>query len=140
MINLADFGLSVVCDTSDILRNSVGTSYFMPPECCKENLNETGFSGKKADIWSLGVALFCFCFKEVPFKGANIFEIFENIEKQEFALIFNFFIKLYIRLEFPNSRKISPELKFLFSKILQKNPEKRISLKFFQKKPFFIYT
>lgn len=61
----------------------------MPPECCKKNLNELGFSGKKADIWSVGVTLFCFCFKEVPFKGYDFFELFDNIENQKFFTFYS---------------------------------------------------
>ena len=59
----------------------------MCPESGKENEHSAGFSGKRADIWALGVTLFSFTYNVVPFDGETILEILENIEKQE---TFNF--------------------------------------------------
>lgn len=79
----------MVFEANDLLNNSVGTSYFMPPECCKSNLNEQKFSGKKADLWSLGVTFFSLVFKEVPFRGENILQLFDNIQNKEYRSIFS---------------------------------------------------
>ena len=51
---------------SDIVNGSIGTLYFMPPEGLK-SVNKEGYSGKKADIWSLGVTIYSFIYQRLPF-------------------------------------------------------------------------
>lgn len=62
----------------------------MCPESGKDNEHSAGFSGKRADIWALGVTLFAFTYNVVPFDGENILEILENIEKQLFIFCLNY--------------------------------------------------
>lgn len=78
---LADFGVSLMIDTDDKVNKCVGTYHFMCPEA--GNNSKNGFSGKRADIWALGVTLFAFIFKSVPFDGSNVLEINDNIENQK---------------------------------------------------------
>jgi serine/threonine protein kinase len=51
----------------------------MAPECCDPDM-ET-FSGKQADIWSLGVTLFAMIFNKLPYWDSNEFEIINKIHK-----------------------------------------------------------
>jgi [calcium/calmodulin-dependent protein kinase] kinase len=45
----------------------------MAPECLKENKNDkSGFDGKLADIWSLGVVLYCIVELKLPFQDDNM--------------------------------------------------------------------
>lgn len=55
---IADFGVAVqLADKdNDILENTQGTYHFMPPECWSYENRQ--FSGKKCDIWALGVTLY----------------------------------------------------------------------------------
>jgi serine/threonine protein kinase len=39
----------------------------MPPEVCDPDVGS--FSGRKADIWALGVTLFAMVFNRLPFLG-----------------------------------------------------------------------
>jgi len=54
----------------------------MAPEVI--NFKKNGeFCPFMADIWSLGVSIYCFAYFKVPFQGKNLEELFENIAKQE---------------------------------------------------------
>ena len=63
----------------DRLIGTEGTYHFMAPESLKSTPGENGYSGTKADIWSLGISLFSFTFLELPFFSDNIMKIFELI-------------------------------------------------------------
>lgn len=86
----------------------------MAPETFNEKKVEKGISGRMADIWSLGVTLFCLTFLCLPFKEKNTVMLIDSIKKK--------------KLKFPIEPKISVELKNLLGKILEKDPLKRISL------------
>lgn len=83
-LNIADFGVSVLLEGEDVMSKCAGTYHFMCPESGKNNAHSAGFSGKRADIWALGVTLFAFTFLNVPFDGDNVLQILDNIENQEF--------------------------------------------------------
>ena len=79
-----------------MLKKCAGTYHFMCPESGKNNEHSAGFSGKRADIWALGVTLFAFTYLNVPFDGENVLEISENIENQKYfnskSLVFSVFL------------------------------------------------
>lgn len=67
------------------------------------------------DVWALGVTLFVACYKKLPYipkNSSNYLELFNMIANQE--------------INFPKIPVISDNLKDFFSKILNKDPEKRI--------------
>jgi len=51
----------------DSLTKTEGTFHFMPPEVCDPDV--TSFSGKKADVWALGITLFALVYNKLPFHG-----------------------------------------------------------------------
>lgn len=53
----------------------------MPPEACNKDQVKKGYSGKAADIWSLGITFYAFTFLTVPFLGESIVEISEKIQE-----------------------------------------------------------
>jgi [calcium/calmodulin-dependent protein kinase] kinase len=71
-----DFGVSeklkAPFEETDIISKTAGTFHFFPPECCDPNI-ET-HSGRAADIWALGVTLFCLIFNELPFWNQDVNE------------------------------------------------------------------
>ena len=56
-VKIGDFGVSEVYNPDKKLENNKGTFHFMAPESFEE-----GFDGKIADIWALGVCLYCLAF------------------------------------------------------------------------------
>ncbi|TPX36258.1 hypothetical protein SmJEL517_g01468 [Synchytrium microbalum] len=78
--------------------------------------------GKAIDIWALGVTLYCFVFGRVPFIADTEFELFNVIAKQP--------------LEFPDYAQIDGQLRDLFLRILDKNPDSRITLEEIKQHPW----
>lgn len=56
----------------------------MCPESGKTSINSNYYSAKMADLWSLGVTLFSFTFKNVPFDGETVLDILSNIEEKKY--------------------------------------------------------
>lgn len=78
---IADFGVSSLVCEQGLVDDTQGTYHFMAPEECSIEGIPT-YSGKIADIWSLGVTFYSFVFHEVPFNHSNHQELFKSIETQ----------------------------------------------------------
>jgi len=118
LIFLADFNVSAMVERyQDKKIDSVeGTMYFYAPETCSDDVNEDRFDAFPLDVWALGVTTFALTFLSLPFKSENncYTDLTEKICKAE--------------VEFPNHiRKVSPELKTLILRMLEKDPKKRIT-------------
>nr|XP_008121669.1 PREDICTED: calcium/calmodulin-dependent protein kinase kinase 2 [Anolis carolinensis] len=112
-IKIADFGVSNEFKGTDaLLTNTVGTPAFMAPETLSETRKI--FSGKALDVWAMGITLYCFVFGQCPFMDERILSLHSKIKSQ--------------MLEFPDQPDISDELKDLITKMLDKNPETRITV------------
>ncbi|XP_063820494.1 calcium/calmodulin-dependent protein kinase kinase 2 isoform X2 [Pseudophryne corroboree] len=112
-IKIADFGVSNQFEGTDaLLSNTVGTPAFMAPETLLETSRI--FSGKALDVWAMGVTLYCFVFGQCPFMDERILSLHGKIKNQP--------------LELPDQPEISEDLKDLVLRMLDKNPESRISV------------
>ncbi|XP_044740546.1 protein kinase 3-like isoform X2 [Chrysoperla carnea] len=111
-LQIADFGVCNEFHGSDaFLSNTAGTPAFTAPEALGELAM---FSGKAADIWSMGVTLFAFVYGKVPFYDENILALYSKIRHDP--------------VEFPESPKISDTLKELITKMLVKDPKERLTI------------
>ncbi|CAD8176208.1 unnamed protein product [Paramecium octaurelia] len=120
---IADFGVStMVGSKNDVLDNTQGTYYFMPPEACDKDRVKDGYSGKAADIWALGITFFAFAYLDVPFTGSSIPDILHNIAHNE--------------ITFPERNDISDGLKEFLQFILQKDPKNRPKIPEIAKHPW----
>ncbi|XP_054649781.1 calcium/calmodulin-dependent protein kinase kinase 1b isoform X2 [Dunckerocampus dactyliophorus] len=112
-VKIADFGVSNEFDGTDaLLSSSAGTPAFMAPETMTEQ--EQGFSGKALDVWAMGVTLYCFVYGKCPFYDEYIVSLHNKIKNKP--------------VEFPEIPPISVDLKLLIEKMLDKNPETRITI------------
>ena len=68
VVKISDFGVSkhVPDPSNDLIRGTEGTHQFCSPECLGVNGVDL-YSGKAADIWSLGVCLYVYTFLRLPF-------------------------------------------------------------------------
>ena len=120
----ADFGVANKCEpNSTTISGSEGTYHFMAPETLTRK-DPNGYCGKKSDIWSLGVCLYCFIFLELPFFENSLKGLIDSIIQKP--------------LEISNKREISPELKDLLEKIQTKDAGERLQLEDIKKHPWFL--
>ena len=96
----------------------------MAPEIIK--LLEGENYSNKCDLWSLGIILYELCFKEAPFKGKTEFSVLKQINS-----IGNNILKK------KDKTTGDEKLDDLINKLLEKEPEKRISWNEYFKHPFF---
>ncbi|KAM6986144.1 calcium/calmodulin-dependent protein kinase kinase 2 [Aplochiton taeniatus] len=112
-IKIADFGVSNQFEGADaLLTSTVGTPAFLAPETLSET--RKNFSGKALDVWAMGVTLYCFVFGVCPFMDERVLSLHQKIKTQP--------------VELPEHAAISEDLKDLLLKMLDKNPESRISI------------
>ncbi len=68
IVKICDFGVSRKMKPRKKIFEHIGTPAYLAPEI----VSETGYSGFKADIWSLGIMTFILLTGMVPFKGNSI--------------------------------------------------------------------
>ncbi|KAI9019619.1 kinase-like domain-containing protein [Phycomyces nitens] len=77
MLKIVDFGVSEMFKGNDKLKKSAGSPAFMAPELCVAHHGE--ISGKAADIWSMGVTLYCLVYGQPPFRTSSLVDLLDMI-------------------------------------------------------------
>ncbi|KAK4130340.1 kinase-like protein, partial [Trichocladium antarcticum] len=135
------------------LAKTVGTPAFFAPELCATDLHDVppGTQPKineQIDVWSLGVTLFCLVFARIPFLAEDEWQMFKKIANEDVFIPKRRLRpvdpatkpsekSLYTRVNKPPYRdddelayeEIDGDLQDLLSKMLTKNPDKRIRLR-----------
>ncbi|QSZ35549.1 hypothetical protein DSL72_008419 [Monilinia vaccinii-corymbosi] len=112
VLKVVDFGVSEMFEkASDMMTaKSAGSPAFLPPELCITKHGDV--SGRAADIWSMGVSLYCLRFGHIPFERTGVLELYEAIKNDE-----------------PEYEPdADPMFVDLMRKLLEKDPKKRISM------------
>jgi serine/threonine protein kinase len=123
-IKLADFDVAAEITKDVVLNKTKGTLHFMSPELCKKNTKiEEWQIGYFADIWALGISLYCMVYLKLPFFDHSMVGLINAIESKE-------------HLHYPKQREISKDLKDIIDRMLEKDPKKRITLKEIKAHPF----
>lgn len=77
-LKIVDFGVSEMFHKGDDrMKKSAGSPAFMAPELCVAHHGEV--SGKAADIWSMGITLYCLIYGRPPFVSHNLVELMAKI-------------------------------------------------------------
>ena len=113
---LTDFGLSKSFE-GDISFTKAGLS---PMYAAPEVFKGIEFKGRNSDIWSMGVCLYLMVCGDFPFQGDDVKKLVNNISKNSF--------------EVPDFA--SPLFKDLIYKILEKNPNKRLTIQQIKEHPW----
>lgn len=114
-VKIADLGVCTEFLDEDATmdnKSPAGTPAFRAPETLLEG--EHSYSGKAADIWSLGATLYAIVYGNVPFVGLTVPAVYDKIKHET--------------LKFPSFPAISDDLRDLISKMLVKDPAQRITL------------
>mmetsp|Transcript_1897 Transcript_1897/g.2260 ORF Transcript_1897/g.2260 Transcript_1897/m.2260 type:complete len:341 (-) Transcript_1897:19-1041(-) len=115
-LKIADFGWSVHAPTSR--RNTLcGTLDYLPPEMVEGREHD-----EQVDVWSLGVLLYEFLVGSPPFEAEGHKATYRRISR--------------VDLRFPPG--LSEEAKDIMSKLLQKDPRKRMALESIPNHPFVL--
>ncbi|KAJ0233646.1 CBL-interacting serine/threonine-protein kinase 23 [Hirschfeldia incana] len=109
-LKVSDFGLSALPQQvreDGLLHTTCGTPNYVAPEV----INNKGYDGAKADLWSCGVILFVLMAGYLPFEDSNLASLYKKIFKAEYT--------------FPHW--FSANAKKLIKRILDPNPATRIT-------------
>lgn len=124
VLKLADFGVAEIfnasTDAGDTVKERAGSPAYMAPELVslfgaigpKGPTPRVHVSGRKADIWAMGVTLYLMIFQCLPFQGNNLLELDMSILEKEPSFP-------------PNT---SPDLVDFLERLLKKDPQERITL------------
>lgn len=113
ILKIVDFGVSEMFEKENTemkTAKSAGSPAFLPPELCV--MKHGDVSGKAADIWSMGVSLYCLRYGRIPFERSGVLELYEAIRSEELCL----------------DTSHEPEFCDLLMRLLEKDPKKRITM------------
>lgn len=112
VLKIVDFGVSEMFEKQSDMATakSAGSPAFMPPELCVAKHGQV--SGKAADIWSMGVTLYCLRYGHIPFEKTGILELYDSIRSDD------------LTLDDEKDRSFED----LMRRLLEKDPEKRIAM------------
>ncbi|CAI0435493.1 unnamed protein product [Linum tenue] len=108
-IKATDFGLSVFIEEGKVYKELVGSAYYVAPEVLRRSY------GKEIDVWSAGVILYILLSGFPPFWAETEKGIFDAI------------LETNLDLQSTPWPKISDSAKDLISKMLARDPRKRIT-------------
>ena len=121
-VKIIDFGTAKITEKGQKENRYVGSSYYMAPEVIRRKYNE------KCDLWSCGVIMYILLSGKPPFDGDDDKEILEKIKIGQYDLN---------EYPFPS---LSDESKDLIKKLLEYDPNKRISASEALQHPWFQNT
>ncbi|KAH9296520.1 hypothetical protein KI387_040108, partial [Taxus chinensis] len=110
-LKISDFGLSALSQQvrdDGLLHTTCGTPNYVAPEV----INDKGYDGATADLWSCGVILFVLMAGYLPFDDPNLMTLYKKIYKADFTCPAWF----------------STSAKKLITRILDPNPKTRITI------------
>lgn len=112
VLKIVDFGVSEMFEKPEQMRTakSAGSPAFLPPELCVAKHGDV--SGTAADIWSMGVTLYCLRYGRIPFNRPGVIGMYEAITTDSPAI--------------PGDE--NPLLTDLLLRLMEKDPDKRITM------------
>lgn len=112
VLKIVDFGVSEMFEkkATMLTAKSAGSPAFLPPELCVAQHGDV--DGRAADIWSMGITLYCLKFGKIPFERDGPLQLYEAVRTEEASI--------------PNDT--GPALSDLFQCLLEKNPSTRITM------------
>lgn len=109
-IKIADFGMAALHQTATHrLATACGSPHYAAPELLKNRQ----YRGDKADIWSMGVILYAMLSATLPFDDPDLRVMMGKTKKGQYKM--------------PDF--LSPEAEDLIRRMLQVNPDQRITMK-----------
>ncbi|KAK5090085.1 serine/threonine-protein kinase gin4 [Lithohypha guttulata] len=107
-IKIADFGMAALQPQGQYLTTSCGSPHYAAPEI----ITGRQYRGDQADIWSVGIILYAMLNGFLPFDGGDLHSTLALVKRGEYYL----------------SPNLSIEAADLIQRILQKRPERRMTM------------
>ncbi|OHW93568.1 CAMKK CAMKK-meta protein kinase [Colletotrichum incanum] len=121
VLKIVDFGVSEMFEKPGEgmkTAKSAGSPAFLAPELCVVRHGDV--DGRAADIWSMGVSLYCLRYGKIPFEQEGVLEMYEAIKTESPDL--------------PEDE--NPDFVDLMNRILEKDPQKRIQMSELREHPW----
>ncbi|XP_047073113.1 CBL-interacting protein kinase 6 isoform X2 [Lolium rigidum] len=122
-LKVVDFGLSALADharADGLLHTLCGTPGYAAPEV----LQDKGYDGAKADLWSCGVILYVLLAGSLPFQDDNIVTMYKKVQRGDYRC----------------PPWLSTDARRLIPKLLDPNPATRITVAELVEMPWFKKT
>ncbi|XP_062388162.1 serine/threonine-protein kinase BRSK2 [Sardina pilchardus] len=116
-IRIADFGMASLQVGDSLLETSCGSPHY----ACPEVIRGEKYDGRRADVWSCGVILFALLVGALPFDHDNLRQLLEKVKSGVFHM----------------PHFIPPDCQALLKGMIEKDPEKRLSLEAIQKHAWY---
>lgn len=107
-LKVVDFGLSNTYKAGETLKTPCGSPCYAAPEMIKAEK----YHGLRVDVWSSGVILFAMLCGYLPFEDADTGNLYKKILSGKYS----------------PSKSLSDEAKNLIGRVLELDPEKRITI------------
>lgn len=124
-VTVIDLGLCAFIEDGKLCRDWCGSDNYLAPEIVRR----IPYNGYQADVFSTGVVLFALLFGVFPFENLRVNGVSSMDPNKGLR-------KLQVR--FPSDVKVSQSAKDLLVKMLEDDPEKRITLKEIMKHEWII--
>ena len=114
VLKIVDFGVSEIFEKQSemLTAKSAGSPAFLPPELCVAKHGD--ISGKAADVWSMGVTLYCLRFGQIPFEKEGVLQLYESIKTDH--------------VDLSRKTEVNENFKDLMHRLLEKDPSVRITI------------
>lgn len=118
-IKIVDFGMAALQPANKWLNTSCGSPHYASPEV----ILGQNYRGDKADVWSCGVILYAMLTGTLPFDSEGDYsDVIQTVLKGKY--------------KFPREANLSGYAKDLINRMLQSDPNQRISMKAMWRHPF----
>lgn len=107
-LKIADFGMAALQPNGKNLTTSCGSPHYAAPEI----IAARAYKGSQADVWSVGIILYAMLNGFLPFDGEDLSSTLRLVRRGRYYL----------------SPNLSPEATDLLQRILQLDPEQRITI------------
>ena len=119
ILKITDFGLARVVDPeSPLLTTRCGSEEYAAPEIVQSK----GYDGRKTDVWALGIILYALLVGYLPFR-------YDPGKQERVSQLFYRIVKAEVKWPTDELSEISQEAKYVVSRILERDPAKRIPSK-----------
>lgn len=108
-VKIIDFGMAALHQNDAKLRTSCGSPHYAAPEL----LRSKTYRGDKADVWSMGVIFYAMLAQKLPFDDPHLPTMLSKAKKGVYIM----------------PKYFSPEAQDFVRRMLQIDPDKRISLR-----------